>query len=215
MPRKAKEEAAPSLGAAILATASGTDDATQAALNAELDAAGDNGLDPSLEPPIEDLPPVVVDKTDYAALEAQRKVHPAARERFTNVPTVDEAAPSVTLTMVTVTIDRDLATKMEKVVFEHELPALQAVFGFDLVNIKEDSAVNVKVDHFSPVEELMRLQQRYDRRNLDVITKAYPRGARDIAELAGVQPEVMRSTQQKLSQQKIRPREGQVLRNRT
>jgi hypothetical protein len=216
MPRKSAEAAAPSLGAAILAPAvTGTEpevaaEATPAPV--ELEAVV---TDSAAEPPVEELAPIKVDPTDYSALQAERRVAPAARQRSSNVPTVDESAPAVTLTMVTCEIERDMSTKIEKTVFEHELPALYAVFTYDNVKLKEGSQKQVQLDHFSPVDELMRLQQRYDRRNLDVISKAYPRGAYDIAELAGVKPEAMRSAQQKLSQQKIRSREGQVLRNRT
>jgi hypothetical protein len=211
MPRKSAEAAAPSLGAAILAPAVTTDEAEVPQIVVETE-----GLDPNLEPPIEDQQPAApVEATDYSALQAERKVAPVARQRSSNVPTVDESAPAVTLTMVTCEIERDMSTKIEKTVFEHELPALYAVFTYDNVRLKEGSEKRVQLDHFSPVDELMRLQQRYDRRNLDVISKAYPRGAFDIAELAGVKPEAMRSAQQKLSQQKIRSRDGQVLRNRT
>lgn len=226
MPRKQEAtETAPSLGADILAAGVPTNGApvdesprADASPTFEPDAV----LTPeasAAEPPIEDQQPrVTAPATDYGSNEATRKVHPAARapqgQRFSNVGNVPEAKP-VELTFVRVTIERDMSTKMEKDVPLYLVPILELVHAGGMVAVEPGSEHKVLVDRFDPAQEFYMLGQRYDSPSKKHVSVAYPLGPAQLAQVAGVPfAQGGGKFQQPQSEQTIRPREGQVLRNR-
>lgn len=211
--QKTNEAAASSLGAAILAPAIEADQALPEPtpideteiLTPEASAA---------EPPIEDQVPQArtAPATDYSANErSERGIHPAAREprRFTNVAVPPTGQP-VDLVFVDVDIKRDLSTSMRKSVPIYVVPILEKIH--EEVTVVEGSEHVVAVDRFNPAEEFQRLKERYDTKAKEHVAAVYPMGAMHIAQITGTQIQSGKF-EQRQSEQTIRSREGQVLRN--
>lgn len=128
------------------------------------------------------------------------------------VPGPAASPVGVTIPTVTIEIERDMSTKMEKTVFAHEVPVLQAIHK-ERVTLK--SRGSVQVASFDPYGEFARMKQKYDRPNVQVVDAAYQlQGPILLAKLAGVPLDepTGADVQAKMSSQNIRSREGQVLR---
>lgn len=225
----ATTEAAPSLGAAILAGPGVGAEEVTADVSDFVEEAEPVTLADAVETAV--APAAAVHGDAEAAIDAMiaaapsdprigsATAYPAPRPKAKV-----EAAPApatrgaIALQTVNVKIVRDLSTSFEVRVYKHEVPALAVVHGLDnIANFEEleDTEETVYLDRFSPVDEFLRLKQRYDRRNMEVIQQAYPAGPVTIAQLAGVEIEPMRKAQVKASAQHIRSREGQVRKQRS
>lgn len=92
------------------------------------------------------------------------------------------------LTEVTALVHKDAVLAIPVVVWAHELPALRNEHGEDRVEVLEEREVDAPED-FNPGNEWLRLQRKYDRRELGALHRVYPMGAAQIAQLAGVAPQ--------------------------
>lgn len=209
-------DAAPSLGAAILAPA---DPVVAADATADQQFLSDSEVltaeASAAEPPVEDQAPrAPVAATDYAGNQSDRSVHPAALApagRFSNVARA-EGHP-VVIQFVTVDIKRDMSCSMRKDVPTYAVPILERIH--EAVEVVPGSERGVRIDRFNPAEEFAMLKRRYDPKTKSIVSEVYPLGARQIAEITGVSMAGGEKFEQRQSAQTIRSREGQVLQNRS
>lgn len=68
---------------------------------------------------------------------------------------------------------------------EHEVEILQAIFGFENVEVTDEDVGTSELPNDAG-QELARLKQKYDRRDAPVIQSLYPRGAADLATALGM-----------------------------
>lgn len=116
----------------------------------------------------------------------------------------------VELTEVKVLITRDVACKIPKTVFKHELPALRLIHTPD--NVLVISERPVKVAGFDVATEFLRLGRKYDRKNFEVTTRVYGLEGEKLEALTGVRRGPASGTEAAASLTKIRPSATETVR---
>ncbi|MFC4727145.1 hypothetical protein [Coralloluteibacterium thermophilus] len=81
--------------------------------------------------------------------------------------------------ILTVVVTRDQMAKLPTEVFEHELPILQLLHGGEN-KVKVVDSQTWAGDELDARTELERLRNKYDKRNLQVVDRVYPRGVADL-----------------------------------
>lgn len=96
---------------------------------------------------------------------------------------------------VTALVHKDAVLAVPVVVWAHELPALRNEHGEDRIEVLGEREVEAPED-FNPGNEWLRLQRKYDRRELGGLHRVYPMGAAQIAQMAGVSPQAAKDEPQ-------------------